>query len=1037
MIPQRLALRGFLCYRDEQEIVLDGGSLWLLTGANGSGKSTIFDAMTYALFGYHRGGSQQVVELLNHDADKMQVEFEFALDGQQFRIRRTATRPVRGSAKTTQQIARRTAEGTWEPLETTGSRKGFDQWIREHIGLNYETFTSSVLLLQGRAEKLLDASAAGRFAVLAAIVDLERYQRLHERADAQRKHFRGEKDRLGTVLDGLPAVTEEEFAAVEGRVQEIEAKRQMLRADEKRLLERETQARHWADLQKRRGALDERTRLAEATLAGAATIEQNAKRLQELTLVLPHVSAVIEHRQKMREAAERESALATEFKELGDKRAANEHAQQQTRDLLTRLEKQRNDDETKHRDVSTKLRELAGNLSRVQIWEQQKKQLEQHVTDRKRFPDDLAAQHQRLRDEIERLAEVERMLPLLALVARQRTEWRKAMQREADLSGKEQALREAGERRHVAQEAAEKKHSEAQARVQEAEGGLVAAQTLLQQAQAGSKEFQQLEGATTCRYCGQLLTPKHYAEEKRRRKKEVTEAQARDKAAAESREQVAQEVQQLQKELTASTQGLQEARDQYRSWKRDRDEAQRERDRCDAALAQTLSGLSERWKAKIGPIASSVFPSEEELAAFRAETEELPKKRKEARKLEERCTACSALDVKIGQANQLLRTLEVDLPNNVEAVQREHATLLNQESILAGNIKAQREAEAMAVAERDGLGKEAETLHRRSTEVAGERKTLETEQRLLREEVERVRLQLPESWQTALEKAGLAEIHRWRSEKEDLVKADAAGQAERLEQARHSLASLQQARADWENEASQVPAEARVALEEVQEELQVARTALQVQEEARNGLRSQRDVLLARKAQREEVARDQLENERQWKRYDKLAELLGRERLQRHLVQQAERQVVDHANQVLDRLSSGQLYLKLCGGEDQETTEKALELEAFNRTTGQAPINVAFLSGSQRFRVAVSLALGIGQHASRRHRPIESVIIDEGFGCLDRQGRQVMIQELQNLRGELRCVLLVSHQEEFADAFADGYRFALIDGTTKVERFER
>ena len=48
-----------------------------------------------------------------------------------------------------------------------------------------------------------------------------------------------------------------------------------------------------------------------------------------------------------------------------------------------------------------------------------------------------------------------------------------------------------------------------------------------------------------------------------------------------------------------------------------------------------------------------------------------------------------------------------------------------------------------------------------------------------------------------------------------------------------------------------------------------------------------------------------------------------------------------------------------------------------------------------------------------------------------------MIQELQNLRGHLHCILLVSHQEEFADAFPDGYRFELDDGATRVTRFAR
>jgi hypothetical protein len=48
-----------------------------------------------------------------------------------------------------------------------------------------------------------------------------------------------------------------------------------------------------------------------------------------------------------------------------------------------------------------------------------------------------------------------------------------------------------------------------------------------------------------------------------------------------------------------------------------------------------------------------------------------------------------------------------------------------------------------------------------------------------------------------------------------------------------------------------------------------------------------------------------------------------------------------------------------------------------------------------------------------------------------------MVQELQNLRGQLHCILLVSHQEEFADAFSDGYHFELNDGSTRVTRIQR
>jgi DNA repair protein SbcC/Rad50 len=241
-----------------------------------------------------------------------------------------------------------------------------------------------------------------------------------------------------------------------------------------------------------------------------------------------------------------------------------------------------------------------------------------------------------------------------------------------------------------------------------------------------------------------------------------------------------------------------------------------------------------------------------------------------------------------------------------------------------------------------------------------------------------------------------------------------------------------------EREAGAFPPDARQDVAAVKAAVNEAKRAQQARDDELNHARREKDRLEGILRQREQLQHEKMQTDKELQHAKLLADLLGRERLQHYLLRQAERQVVDHANAVLDRLSGGQLYLRLVGEAGGEgNSAKALELEACNRVTGDKPINVAFLSGSQKFRVAVSLALGIGQYASRRHRPIESVIIDEGFGCLDKEGRQAMIQELQNLRGQLRCILLVSHQEEFYDAFADGYRFELNDGATRVTRFQR
>src|SRR6266481_6195433 len=132
MIPQRVKLQGFLSYQDEQEIQFHDASLWMLSGLNGSGKSSIFDAVTYALFGHHRGGSQHAVELINKDSDGLVVDFEFLLDRETYRIRRTLKRNPRGNATATQQVWRREANGDgepgWKAIEGTRQRREFDSW---------------------------------------------------------------------------------------------------------------------------------------------------------------------------------------------------------------------------------------------------------------------------------------------------------------------------------------------------------------------------------------------------------------------------------------------------------------------------------------------------------------------------------------------------------------------------------------------------------------------------------------------------------------------------------------------------------------------------------------------------------------------------------------------------------------------------------------------------------------------------------------------------------------------------------------------
>src|SRR5438128_9378305 len=130
MIPRRVSVRGFLCYREEQEIDFGGATLWMLAGLNGSGKSAVFDAVTYALFGHHRGGASGAAELINKDADGFAVEFDFLLDRDVYRVKRTLRKGAKGTAATQQVLRYRSAgeggkSGKWDPVPDTGRKAEF------------------------------------------------------------------------------------------------------------------------------------------------------------------------------------------------------------------------------------------------------------------------------------------------------------------------------------------------------------------------------------------------------------------------------------------------------------------------------------------------------------------------------------------------------------------------------------------------------------------------------------------------------------------------------------------------------------------------------------------------------------------------------------------------------------------------------------------------------------------------------------------------------------------------------------------------
>jgi exonuclease SbcC len=175
MIPQRLVLKNFLCYR-QADLDFAGIHLACLAGANGAGKSALLDGMTWALWG--RARAKRDDELIYLGEKEMAVDFSFQLGSRAYRVLRRRKAGKRGSTLLDLQTR---DDGDWQSIGESGVRRT-QQRIEEILRLDYDTFANSAFLRQGRADEFTIKTPAERKRVLGDILGLDRWERYEEQA---------------------------------------------------------------------------------------------------------------------------------------------------------------------------------------------------------------------------------------------------------------------------------------------------------------------------------------------------------------------------------------------------------------------------------------------------------------------------------------------------------------------------------------------------------------------------------------------------------------------------------------------------------------------------------------------------------------------------------------------------------------------------------------------------------------------------------------------------------------------------------------
>lgn len=1046
MIPVRISLKGFMSYREEQTLFFEGAPLWVLTGPNGAGKSAIFDAITFALYGRYRAGSQNARDLINHGADALSVEFDFLADGTLYRTRRV----VRERGQPTREACRLivltdNGELHVEPIPGTDTERGFREWVERTVGLKYETFTSSVLLLQGESEKLLKAQPRERYRILAELLDLSPYQRLVKAADDRRKEYESQAKLLVQQLRGMPVVTDEDLTFAQGKANQADECWDKVRARVEELVERLAQAREWERLTSDLGKLQAQIEKAHDLLNRATDIRQGFARWRELEQVVPILATISE--QCLRSAEQTQQILNLEREVEKDKNlvADGERRVDELDSKTEQLGSAAKELESQKTTVMGRIAELAPLVAKLDQVERTEAQVNRLADSLAQFPPDLVQSLSDAETRDSRLAEVGQALPWLRQLAESRSSLAEAVAQQRQAIKESEALvadlsKARAEHLRLENEVVGARNDETRLAHK-----VTRAKTSWEEARGRLANFQTAVSRPTCSLCGQPITPEHARQEAARLTGLVESAEKQVKAKRGEHQRAKCHLERV--EVSLETQSAQLHTLVESEKVNQRAQQQVERDIVDHArrVNQAYLNLAPGLQALVveeptgDPLGwlDTTYPGDADLRLLTTEFESRPTHSKQLQELRQQTTEWQRLDGQLQEARRSLEDLLKLCPvDEAQQARCESTELFRRQASIDSQLQLQEQALAQARAD---LSESRRLLEERRAQL-GQAESRLAGVKAKRDEIERS-IQaavgsVPDHWR---EQARLVDADRLEAlQSEHKALADYVDLASELEQASESAAAWQKESQELEDQVASIPAPAQRPSAEVENDLVIARRESATADSERQQAQVELERLRGQLKRRNEQEEAHRSADRQHHLYKALAALLGPKGLQLHLLRRAEHSIVDLANETLDGLSRGRMRLELrgSGGEDGGQSDKALDLVVYNYDTGMKPMPIALASGSQRFRIAVSLALAIGRYAGQGARHIESVIIDEGFGSLDKNARDDMIQELNELQQQLTRVILVSHQEEFAGAFASGYMFNLEGNASRVTVLE-
>lgn len=275
MRPLRMRLKGFTAFREEQVVDFEPLTVFSVTGPTGSGKTSLLDALTYALYGEVERVGLQCAQLVSQGLPRLSVELDFQVGAERFRIARSTA-----AGGQTKVLLQRLIDG-----DPHGFGEGADRVrecraiVEKLVGLDYTELTRSVLLPQGRFAEFLAGKPDERRRILTDLLGLSLFRRMAElagqlsrdaRSEAAGRRSLIETEYSGVTTQARDAAQARALAARKREVDLMQAKKRVdAIAEEWREVERLA-----ADL---RACMDEAVQLAQVAASAGTSLQSLAR----------------------------------------------------------------------------------------------------------------------------------------------------------------------------------------------------------------------------------------------------------------------------------------------------------------------------------------------------------------------------------------------------------------------------------------------------------------------------------------------------------------------------------------------------------------------------------------------------------------------------------------------------------------------------------------------------------------------------------------------------------------------------------------